>query len=490
VARIFICYRRDDASGHAGRLRDALSDQFGAAEIFRDIETIGPGDDFVQAMSRAIASCGVFLAIIGRHWVAAAAPDGTRRLDDPDDHVRAEIAEALKRGVRVIPVLVQGARMPRASELPEALKGLAVRNALTLDDEGWESDVQRLAAAIRRELPAAASGGAETEAAPERRGGGRGPGIFLDRRYPLAAVGAAGLLALVVLFARGRTGQSPTETSSSTTVETRVGADVAPAPTSQGPGGPQTAVTLPAGGDAELGETVIEILDAGVVERRGAASLVLRIRLTNHGRYDTTFGDGLFRLVLDGEARAPTSGLIEVVPADTSKDGTLTFDVPAAAGTASLEITGAGEKGEIPLDLSGRRGVTPRQDGAARRAGSTTTPLPIDQAPREMRFEGFVCELRSATVRRYTNKLTLTLSLRATNSGRYDVNFGDSLFRLMLDGLARAPVSGLNLVVPAEGSLDGDVVFDLPVDAEQVVLRARFGEAVATVPLQLPARPS
>jgi hypothetical protein len=261
VARIFICYRRDDASGHAGRLRDALSDQFGAAEIFRDIETIGPGDDFVQAMSRAIASCGVFLAIIGRHWVGAAAPDGTRRLDDPEDHVRGEIAEALKRGVRVIPVLVQGARMPRVRELPESLKGLAARNALALDDEGWESDVQRLAAAIRRALPAATSGGVEIGAAPEPRGAGRGPGIFpggfrVDRRHALAAVGAAGLLAVVVLFARGRTGQSPSETSSSTTVETRAGPDVAPAPTSQGPAGPQTVVTLPAGGEAELGEAV------------------------------------------------------------------------------------------------------------------------------------------------------------------------------------------------------------------------------------------
>jgi hypothetical protein len=190
VARIFICYRRDDASGHAGRLRDALSDQFGAAEIFRDIETIGPGDDFVQAMSRAIASCGVFLAIIGRHWVGAAAPDGTRRLDDPEDHVRGEIAEALKRGVRVIPVLVQGARMPRVRELPESLKGLAARNALALDDEGWESDVQRLAAAIRRALPAATSGGVEIGAAPEPRGAlasfRGGSASTVDMRSPLS----------------------------------------------------------------------------------------------------------------------------------------------------------------------------------------------------------------------------------------------------------------------------------------------------------------
>ena len=162
MARIFICYRREDASGHAGRLRDLLSAEFGAAEIFRDIDAIGPGDDFVRMMSGAIASCAVFLAVIGRHWLTAAAGDGSRRLDDPDDHVRGEIAEALKRGVRVIPVLVQDARMPSARELPEPLKGLAARNAIALDDEGWESDVQRLAAAIRQELHDRAVGGVET----------------------------------------------------------------------------------------------------------------------------------------------------------------------------------------------------------------------------------------------------------------------------------------------------------------------------------------
>jgi hypothetical protein len=494
VARIFICYRRDDASGYAGRLRDALSSQFGPAEIFRDIETIGPGDDFVQAMSRAIASCAVFLAIIGRHWLAAAAPDGTRRLDDPEDHVRGEIAEALKRGVRVIPVLVQGARMPPARELPEPLKGLAARHAIVLDDEGWESDVQRLAAAIRRELPAATSGGVETRSAPDGVAAGQDHGMFFRPGrygYALATVGAAALLAVIVLFARGRTAESPSAASSSTTVATRAAGDVStPTTTSQIPAGPQTPATLPAGGEAEVGEAAIEILDAGVADSGGASALILRIRLTNHSRYDALFSDGLFRLVLDEQARAPTSGLVELVPSETSKDGTVTFELPASAATARLEITAAGEKAEIPLDLTGRSGVTPTEDREARRAGSTAIAVPIDPAHREMRFGDLVCELQSATLRRYVNKLTLTLNLRAANRGRYDANFGDSNFRLVLDGNARAPVSGLNVIVPAEGTRDGDVVFDLPLDAKQVVLRARFGEATAAVPLQLPSRPS
>src|SRR4051812_47748899 len=129
VPGIFICYRRDDSAGHTGRLRDALAAEFGADQIFRDLDTIAPGDDFVQAMSHGIASCTVFLAIIGRNWLTAADRAGRRRLDDPADHVRAELTEALRRGVRVVPVLVQGAPMPAAADLPEAIAALADRNA-------------------------------------------------------------------------------------------------------------------------------------------------------------------------------------------------------------------------------------------------------------------------------------------------------------------------------------------------------------------------
>ncbi|MGH7555280.1 MAG: toll/interleukin-1 receptor domain-containing protein [Longimicrobiales bacterium] len=95
MARIFICYRRQDTSGHAGRLRDALSARFGSREIFRDIETIAPGEEFVHAMTRAIHSCRVFLAVMGDEWLTVEGADGKRRLDDPDDHMRRELAEAL-----------------------------------------------------------------------------------------------------------------------------------------------------------------------------------------------------------------------------------------------------------------------------------------------------------------------------------------------------------------------------------------------------------
>ena len=112
-------------------------------------EAIGPGEDFVKAMSAAISSCPVFLAVIGTQWLSLAARDGTRRLDDEHDHVRSEIVEALQRGVRVIPVLVQNAGMPRADDLPAPLAALASRNAIALDDDSWDADYSGSATRLR-----------------------------------------------------------------------------------------------------------------------------------------------------------------------------------------------------------------------------------------------------------------------------------------------------------------------------------------------------
>ena len=100
---IFISYRRDDSSGHAGRLADRLVEHFGRNRIFVDTDTIEPGEDFVTAIERAVGSCEILVAVIGRHWLSAG---GTGRLNDPNDFVRLEIATALRRDIRVIPVLV------------------------------------------------------------------------------------------------------------------------------------------------------------------------------------------------------------------------------------------------------------------------------------------------------------------------------------------------------------------------------------------------
>src|SRR5574343_1018940 len=123
---IFISYRRQDSQSAAGRLADDLREHLPAVPIFRDVETIEPGVDFVEAIGHALHSCGVLLAIIGPRWTTMTDASGKRRLDDPGDYARLEIATALLRSdVRVIPVLVEGAVMPGSDELPDELKPLA-----------------------------------------------------------------------------------------------------------------------------------------------------------------------------------------------------------------------------------------------------------------------------------------------------------------------------------------------------------------------------
>jgi hypothetical protein len=161
---IFVSYRRQESSHLAGRLYDRLADRFGERQVFIDVDTIEPGVDFAEEIFRAVAACQVLLAIIGPHWLTAADERGGRRLDDPDDIVRLEIEAALARDVRVIPLLIEGAVMPRQGALPESLAGLTRRNALLIRHESFRSDVGRLITAIERVLAPVLSGTAVSSA--------------------------------------------------------------------------------------------------------------------------------------------------------------------------------------------------------------------------------------------------------------------------------------------------------------------------------------
>ena len=114
-----------------------------------DIETIEPGLDFTQVVDMAVGASAVVVAVIGRSWLTITDEHGQRRLDNPDDYVRHELSAALAREMRVIPVLVQGARMPDAKELPDPLKPLARRNAIELSDLRWKFDVGELIKALK-----------------------------------------------------------------------------------------------------------------------------------------------------------------------------------------------------------------------------------------------------------------------------------------------------------------------------------------------------
>jgi TIR domain len=149
---IFISYRRDDSEGQAGRLYDDLSRRFGDSSVFMDVAAIEPGLDFRKVIDHNVASCGVLLAVIGPGWLEAKDETGQRRLDNPTDFVRLETASALKRDIPVVPVLVHGARMPKAEQLPADLGELAYRNGLELTHARWDSDVEVLVKALQRHV--------------------------------------------------------------------------------------------------------------------------------------------------------------------------------------------------------------------------------------------------------------------------------------------------------------------------------------------------
>jgi len=148
MSGVFLSYRREDSAGFAGRLADGLEAEFGAGSVFRDVDDIRPGEDFQQAIDSQLRSVDAVLVLIGPRWLEARI-DGARRLDEPADFVRQEVATALASGKPVIPLLVGGALMPGEADLPAPLAGLARRQAVVLSDGGWQGDVARLVASLR-----------------------------------------------------------------------------------------------------------------------------------------------------------------------------------------------------------------------------------------------------------------------------------------------------------------------------------------------------
>ncbi len=140
---IFLSYRRDDSRGYTNAIYTVLEYHFDSDQIFMDVDTLIPGSNFVQSLEDAVEACDIFLAIIGLRWESIEDKKGVRRLENPEDFVRIEVAHALKRGIPVIPVLVDGAEMPSSENLPDNLKDLAYRHAFSIGDH-MRSDVQRL----------------------------------------------------------------------------------------------------------------------------------------------------------------------------------------------------------------------------------------------------------------------------------------------------------------------------------------------------------
>jgi len=148
VPHIFINYRRGDTSSNASRLYEWLGERYGEDQVFMDVDAIEPGLDWARAIESAVGAADLVLAMIGNDWLT----ELERRSTDEDDFMRYELETALRRDIRVIPVLVEGAKMPRSDELPESLSSLTRRQAFEIRDERFRFDKEELFRRVDRAL--------------------------------------------------------------------------------------------------------------------------------------------------------------------------------------------------------------------------------------------------------------------------------------------------------------------------------------------------
>jgi hypothetical protein len=189
LPRIFVCYRRTDAPAHAGRIYDRLVERFGTDNVYRDLDSTTPGADFAEVINQTIAKCDAVVAVIGKDWRSVTGQWRRRRLqDDSGDWVLREIAAALKRNIRVVPVLVEGAKMPDAGELPEDVQVFARRHAVELSETAWTLQLDRLIDSLAATTPAttALQEALTVLPAPARRP--RGTQLFVRRLRAAAPV--------------------------------------------------------------------------------------------------------------------------------------------------------------------------------------------------------------------------------------------------------------------------------------------------------------
>src|SRR5258706_4667672 len=177
MSTVFISYRRQTAAGEARALFNDLVARLGRSAVFMDVDSISLGRDFRSELQTTLAACDVMLVIIDKDWAAAKDERGQVRLEDAGDFVRMEIEAGLKRDIAVTPVLVKGAQMPAAEELPAEIRNLAYRNGFELSHNRWESDVREMIRRLSLNVPEQ-DGQVETDPrpmAPAEAGGGSIP---------------------------------------------------------------------------------------------------------------------------------------------------------------------------------------------------------------------------------------------------------------------------------------------------------------------------
>lgn len=267
---VFISYRRDDSRGSAGRLYDDLRDKLGQGVVFRDIDAIEAGVDYLAEIVRTIGECDAMVAVIGREWLESKDKAGKRRLDDPGDLVRQEIAAALERGKVVIPVLLEDAVMPSEADLPAPLLLLASRNALPISDLRWDYDIGRLAVRLQQLLQSPPK-------PPPPSGRGESPGRPAGTRRDSARLLLCGLVAGVVVLLLFQTLVLKDRTNNSGKADS---AGSAPSTGPSGTAAAPTAVTVASGlkpwADSEAVVTSrdgsVTVVEAATLQAGGSGS--------------------------------------------------------------------------------------------------------------------------------------------------------------------------------------------------------------------------
>ncbi|HKX44985.1 MAG TPA: toll/interleukin-1 receptor domain-containing protein, partial [Burkholderiaceae bacterium] len=188
TAQIFISYRRDDAAGYARAIYDELARRFGAERVFIDVDDIPAGQAFDEAIRSAVGRSQVLLVLIGKRWLGERDGAAPPRISEADDFVRIEVAAGLAQGMRVIPLLLDGATMPTAEQLPETLQPLTRRHALELGNTRFAADMERLVTALRSALGERRATDSQPAAAP--------PSIATPRRLALLGALLAAIFAL------------------------------------------------------------------------------------------------------------------------------------------------------------------------------------------------------------------------------------------------------------------------------------------------------
>ena len=472
MAGIFITYRRDDAAGYAGRLHESLERRLGGSQLFRDVDTLQPGQDFVQAIEARLGACQVMVVIIGREWLDARNAAGTRRLDDPFDFVRLEIAAGLARpDVLVVPVLVEGASMPAAVQLPENMQALARRHAVSVRDETWDADVDRLAAVVEKVAPPPAS----LESVARR----------LNPKTIAAVAGAIALLIALALWmpSRGRSGEpSPPAVSTSTSTSPAT----APA-TGGSPAGAPYTIDIPRIAEAAFGDLIYALVSGNVTFRETGNELRVRIRVSNFGGRSINFWDDSFRLAAGGQTLAPVSGLNEVVGGNSLQYGLVAFRIPRQTRNATLQILSGRNIASIPIDLTptGRPPVDEQAEIADSLSQAIRAPVVKETTPL-LSADGLTVTLDRGSSRRFANALRLILSVRVVNNSSGPIFAGNIVMRVAVGDVTIVPIEWPFGAIDRQATSIETVEFDLPTTTTEATIRTTIGTQSAQFPLRFP----